>query len=158
MTFQLDLSILNLYTDETSLWNMKMSQILEQSGTLTQIMGFACTSMQNGSAGKIQLWKASLFWHNLLSTYYDITTSMNDKCCIIWMITWAQLRLNCIHMSVSVFLFHNLKINWRVHFLGNTSYYLKKHQPLFFSMLCCYNYKVIHGTFIMYKRNTSFET
>jgi hypothetical protein len=33
---------------------MKMSEILKQSGPLIQIMGFACTSMENGSAGKIQ--------------------------------------------------------------------------------------------------------
>jgi len=33
MIFQLDLNMLNVYTDKTSSWNKKTSEMLKQSGT-----------------------------------------------------------------------------------------------------------------------------
>jgi len=152
--------MLNVYTDETSMWNMKTSEMLKQSGTVTLIMNFCLHQHGKRKCRQNTSAKSSPILTQSLKHLLQHDTNLKKWQMLYYIDDYMGPTPIQLHSRVYICLsFHNLKINGRVHFLGNTSYFVKKKTPtIFFSKLGYYNYKIIQGTFIMYKCNTSFET
>ena len=135
MIFQLDLNMLNVYTDKTSLWNMKTFEMLKQSGTVTPIMNFHLHHNGKRKCRQNTAVKSTPILTQSLKHLLQHDTNLNEWQMLYYIDDYmgpTPIQLHsCVYICLS---FHNLKINGRVHFLGNTSYFLfkKKKKNFFF--------------------------